>query len=118
MSEKEAESLSNIDLLSDLKAAQLRDLEKACSFKHYSTHEQIIDRQSDSTDVFFVVAGKVWGIHPGLYGLSINLAIAVSRRHGNGSMTASRVMTVGWHPSRTTSTRSGASRASLRIRLT
>jgi SSS family solute:Na+ symporter/sodium/pantothenate symporter len=25
----------------------------------------------------FVVAGKVWGIHPGLYGLAINLAIAV-----------------------------------------
>ena len=25
----------------------------------------------------FVVAGKVWGIHPGLYGLLANLAIAV-----------------------------------------
>jgi len=25
----------------------------------------------------FVVAGKVWGIHPGLYGLSVNLGIAV-----------------------------------------
>ncbi len=25
----------------------------------------------------FVVAGKVWGIHPGLYGLVVNLAIAV-----------------------------------------
>ena len=25
----------------------------------------------------FVVAGKIWGIHPGLYGLAVNVSIAV-----------------------------------------
>ncbi len=26
----------------------------------------------------FVVSGKIWGIHPGLYGLAVNIAIVLS----------------------------------------
>ncbi len=59
MSKKEMENLSNIDLLSELKPADMKKVEESCSFKHYTAPEQIIDRQSESTDVFYdgAVAG-------------------------------------------------------------
>jgi len=73
VSEQETESLSNIDLLTELKAAELKKVEKACSFKHYSTQEQIIDRQSETTDVFFVVGGTVRVVNYSLSGREITL---------------------------------------------
>jgi len=59
MSKKEMENLSNIDLLSELKPADLKKIEEFCSFKHFTAQEQIIDRQSESTDVFFVLTGEI-----------------------------------------------------------
>ena len=46
-------------MLEGLSAEALGTLEKACAWRRYVDHEQIIDRQSDSTDVFFVVEGRV-----------------------------------------------------------
>ncbi|HEX9701453.1 MAG TPA: Crp/Fnr family transcriptional regulator [Rhodospirillales bacterium] len=73
MAEKAPENLSSIDLLTDLGAAELRKLEKSCSFKRYSQQEQIIDRQSETTDVFFVIDGKVRVVNYSLSGREITL---------------------------------------------
>jgi len=46
-------------LLQNVPAADVRALEKACAWRQYDAGEQIIDRQSDSREVFFVVSGRV-----------------------------------------------------------
>ena len=53
------QSLKAIELLKDLGDDALVELEKGCSWKKYSSHEQILDRQSESQDVFFVTQGAV-----------------------------------------------------------
>ncbi len=73
MSTKEMENLSNIDLLSELKPAELKKVEESCSFKHYTAQEQIIDRQSESTDVFFVLDGEIRVVIYSLSGREITL---------------------------------------------
>lgn len=59
MAKTEAETLDNIALLADIPSEDRRDLEKRCAWRHYGAKEQIIDRDSDSGDVYFVVAGEV-----------------------------------------------------------
>lgn len=59
MSESGAETLENIGLLEGFSPEERRDLEKRCAWRHYGANEQIIDRDSDSGDVYFVVAGDV-----------------------------------------------------------
>ena len=73
MSKKEMENLSNIDLLSELKLADLKKVGEFCSFKHYDAQEQIIDRQSESTDVFFVLSGEIRVVIYSLSGREITL---------------------------------------------
>jgi len=52
-------SLKNIGMLETLPPEALTKLEGICTWRHYSTQEQIIDRDSDSRDVFFVTRGRV-----------------------------------------------------------
>ena len=73
MSEQELENLSGIDLLSDLDSGDLAKVEEACSFRRYADQEQIIDRQSESTDVFFVISGSVRVVNYSLTGREIAL---------------------------------------------
>ena len=51
--------LTGIDLLDGMNPADLGRLEQACSVQRYRAGEQILDRASDSRDVFFVVDGRV-----------------------------------------------------------
>ena len=51
------EDLSNIDLMVKLELGEREKIEASCSFKHYDEQEQIIDRQSETTDVFFYRSG-------------------------------------------------------------
>lgn len=53
------DSLEKIDLLSDLSPAARADVERACQWRRFAAHEQILDRNSDSRDVYFVVDGTV-----------------------------------------------------------
>ena len=53
------ESLENVELLGALTAAERRAIEKRCRWKRFKKDEQIIDREADSTDVYFVAAGTV-----------------------------------------------------------
>ncbi len=59
MAEPGAETLENIGLLEGFSPEERRDLEKRCAWRHYGANEQIIDRDSDSGDVYFVVTGDV-----------------------------------------------------------
>ena len=59
MTEQSLEKLSGIELLSELGSSELKDIEKACSFRYCSAKEQVIDSQSESTDIFFVINGSV-----------------------------------------------------------
>ncbi len=65
--------LQGIELLSDLDGKDLDALEKSCRWKQYSAHEQILDRQSDTRDVIFVVRGKVRIVNFSLSGREITL---------------------------------------------
>ncbi len=52
-------SLDKIPVLEPLPEAVRRELEKRCVWKEYKNDEQIIDRESESRDVYFVVGGVV-----------------------------------------------------------
>ena len=71
MSENLKGSLSNIELLSDLSDAERVELGQSCGWRHYSAQEQIIDRQSETTDVFFIVEGRVRVVNYSLSGREI-----------------------------------------------
>jgi CRP-like cAMP-binding protein len=73
VSEQELENLSGIDLLSDLDSGDLKKIEEACSFKRFADQEQVIDRQSESTDVYFVISGDVRVVNYSLSGREIAL---------------------------------------------
>ena len=70
---KDIENLADIDLLSGLKPAELKKIEKSVSFRRYSDHEQIIDRQSETSDVFFIVDGDIRVVNYSLSGREIAL---------------------------------------------
>ena len=65
--------LQGIDLLSDLDRKDLDALEKSCRWKQYAAQEQIIDRQSETREVIFVVRGKVRVVNFSLSGREITL---------------------------------------------
>jgi CRP-like cAMP-binding protein len=52
-------SLSAVALFEGLPAAEVEGLESRCNWSHFAAGEQIIDRDSDNRDVFFVVRGTV-----------------------------------------------------------
>lgn len=54
---KPAQTLAAVELFATLPAAQREALERRCRWRTYAEGEQIIDRETDSQDVFFVVAG-------------------------------------------------------------
>ena len=73
MSDHEASSLNGIHILEGLSPDVTQALVKACMWRRYSDHEQIIDRQSESTDVFFVIDGHVRVVNYSLSSKEITL---------------------------------------------
>jgi len=59
MHDQEQRTLSGIPLLADLGELERQRYEGVCSWRSYEPDQEIIGRESDSTDVFFVVAGSV-----------------------------------------------------------
>lgn len=53
------DSLEKIELLADLSPSARAEVERACQWRRFAAHEQILDRNSDSRDVYFVVDGTV-----------------------------------------------------------
>lgn len=73
MPEGDAGNLATIDLLSDLPQTALESAAKNCRWRNYSAHEQIIDRQSEATDVFFVIDGRARVVNYSISGREITL---------------------------------------------
>ena len=53
------DSLAGIDLLAGLTKKELAAVEKNCRWRRYAPHQQIIDKESTTRDVCFVVSGRV-----------------------------------------------------------
>ncbi len=68
------QSLTGIGLLDGLSADALRSIEKSCNWRIYSRDEQILDRDSDSRDVYFVVNGEVQVVNYSMTGREIAFA--------------------------------------------
>ena len=56
MREADPARVDGIELFARLSPEELRDLEKRCSWRRYDRNELILDRDSDSRDVYFEVA--------------------------------------------------------------
>jgi CRP/FNR family transcriptional regulator, cyclic AMP receptor protein len=53
------QSLSGIELLDSMAENDLKKLEQRCTWRLVSKQEVIVDRRSESSDIYFVVSGKV-----------------------------------------------------------
>ena len=74
MSNGDKESLAEIGLLEGLDDGTLTALEKRCRWRRYATNETIIDSDSDTRDVYFVVDGRVRIVNHSLAGREISFA--------------------------------------------
>jgi CRP/FNR family transcriptional regulator, cyclic AMP receptor protein len=68
------QSLENISLIEDMSAVEKVELAKKCSWRSYQSGEQVLERSSDSRDVFFVVEGRVDIVNYGLSGREVAYA--------------------------------------------
>ncbi len=59
VSENEINDFAVIDLLKEVDPQIRKGIAAQCSWRRYASGEQIIDRQSEATDIFFVVEGTV-----------------------------------------------------------
>ena len=59
MHDQELKTLAGIPLLANLGELERQRYESVCSWRSYQEDQEIIGRESDSTDVFFVVSGTV-----------------------------------------------------------
>jgi signal-transduction protein with cAMP-binding, CBS, and nucleotidyltransferase domain len=53
------EPLAGIRLFDGLSESALEDLSKRCRWHKYQPNEQVIDRYSDSRDLYLIVEGRV-----------------------------------------------------------
>ncbi len=74
MREVDPARVDGIELFTSLSPEELRDLEKRCSWRRYDGGELILDRDSGSRDVYFVVDGRVQVANYSLSGREIALA--------------------------------------------
>lgn len=54
-----AETLRGIDLFADLSADERRELANRCQVHHFEADKRVVAREDGSTDVYFIVSGKV-----------------------------------------------------------
>ncbi len=81
MSAEEKARLDGIKLLSGLSPSEREALAKSCAWKRYAAQEQIIDRDSDTHDIFFVVKGKVRVVNYSLSGREVTLGDVAAGGH-------------------------------------
>lgn len=73
MATMDGESLAGAKLLGGVSDDVVKDLDRHVAWRRFAAHEQIIDRQSESRDVFFVVHGRVRVVNYSLSGREITL---------------------------------------------
>ena len=72
MTKGDEQSLTGIELLAELTETERQALERVCAWRSFGPHEQIIDRHSESRDIFFVVSGRVRVVNYSLSGREIS----------------------------------------------
>ena len=73
--------LASIALLRELPQTVRHKLEKRCRWRNIAAHEQIIDRQSTSKDIYFVVEGSVRVVNYSLSGREITFDDIIAGGH-------------------------------------
>ena len=71
MAQPAERSLKAAELLADLPADELKRLEDRVQWRQYGSNQQIIDREAESRDVYFIVSGKVRVVNYSLSGREI-----------------------------------------------
>ena len=66
------ETLGGIEFFKDLPERDLEPLGTACRWRRYQAGQQIVGHQDESTDVFFVTAGKVHAVIYSLAGKEVS----------------------------------------------
>ncbi|NQV61460.1 MAG: Crp/Fnr family transcriptional regulator [Alphaproteobacteria bacterium] len=74
MSSEQQSRLAGIGLLEGLSDESRRALEKRCRWRRYAAGEQILDKNSDDRDVYFVAEGAVQVVNFSMTGREIALA--------------------------------------------
>ncbi len=69
-----AQRLDGVKLLECLTPDERRDLERRCRWRRYNADEQILDKDSDDRDVYFVIDGSVQIVNFSMSGREIALA--------------------------------------------
>lgn len=64
-------TLGGIPLLQSLDPAARQSLEQRCRWRRYGRHDEIIGRESDSRDVYFIISGRVRVVNHSLSGREI-----------------------------------------------
>jgi len=67
-------SLAGVEVVADMPEDGRHDIEARCKWRHYNRNEQIIDRDSDAGDVFFVVSGSVRIVNFSMAGREVSYA--------------------------------------------
>ncbi|MDX1738474.1 MAG: Crp/Fnr family transcriptional regulator [Alphaproteobacteria bacterium] len=65
-------SLSNITFLKDLDQQAIQDWEARCKWQEFAPNDQIIDRNSDSEDVYFIIRGTARVLNYSISGREIS----------------------------------------------
>ena len=76
-----SESLANVEIFSDLDAADITRLEQRCSWKRFGRQELIIDRQAESREVYFIVSGKVRIVNYSMSGREVTFDDLIAGSH-------------------------------------
>jgi CRP-like cAMP-binding protein len=72
VSASEDGTLRRIPLFAELSDSELKVLEDACVWRRFHAHEQIIDREDDSRDVFFITRGEVRVVNYSMSGREVS----------------------------------------------
>jgi CRP/FNR family transcriptional regulator, cyclic AMP receptor protein len=67
--------LEGIPLLASLNRDELIDVARRCRWRRYRPHEQVVDRDSTDSDIYFVVSGAVQIVNYSLAGREVAFAV-------------------------------------------
>ena len=81
MAESDRGRLGEIKLLGSMPAADLTFLEQRCRWRQYPAGEQILDHDSPTRDVLFIVKGRIRVVHYATSGREIAFAVVEAGGH-------------------------------------
>lgn len=112
MASEAQDRLKDIDLLTDLPDADRRALERQCRWRRFEAGEQILDKDSEDKDVYFVASGGVQVVNYSITGREIAFArvnaggyfgelSAIDQQPRSASVVAAEPSLLGTLPART-----------------